>query len=135
MPPEQPLAVRTLNAQEETQNKHTGDSMAKLGQMILHYAEEYDVSAEEMTRTLTCESRLDPKSHNTDDPHGGAKGIAQFLPPTFYKYAPKVIETPDIWNTEHQIETMAYMFSQGTDYKRQWVCWRMIYEGYELKEG
>lgn len=79
-----------------------------------------------MRTTIKCESNFDPIAWNKSDPYGGAKGIGQFLQPTFDHYSKKAgIENPDIWNVDHQLQTMAYMFSIGEE--RQWVCYRKFY--------
>jgi hypothetical protein len=90
------------------------------------WANEYNVSAKEMHATIKCESGYSETAHNKSDPMGGAKGIGQFLTPTFSAYSKKAgIEGADIWNTDHQLQTMAYMFSVGE--KHQWTCWRKLY--------
>lgn len=77
-----------------------------------------------MRKVISCESSFKEGAWNKKDPHGGAKGIAQFLQPTFNRYSKEVgIENTDIWNTEHQLETMAYMFSIGQ--AKQWTCYKM----------
>lgn len=89
------------------------------------WANEYGVSAEEMHRTINCESSYVETAHNKSDPHGGAIGIGQFLTPTFRAYSKEAgIEDADIWNTDHQLQTMAYMFS--INQARQWTCARKL---------
>jgi len=81
-----------------------------------------------MRDTLECESNFRIDAHNKTDPYGGAKGIAQFLQPTFDRYAPLAgIENGDPFNPEDAIRTMAYMFSIGE--AKQWTCWRLIKSG------
>lgn len=79
-----------------------------------------------MLQTLICESGLNPGAFNGSDPAGGAKGIAQFLQPTFDLWSKRAgVEHGDIWNTEDSIKTMAYMFSIGQS--NQWVCYNKLY--------
>lgn len=90
------------------------------------WAHEYGVSAKEMHGTIKCESGYSETAYNKTDPMGGAKGIGQFLAPTFNAYSKQAgIKDADIWNTDHQLQTMAYMFSIGE--KSQWTCWRKLY--------
>ena len=68
---------------------------------------------------------------NKKDPFGGAKGILQFLQPTFDYFAPKAgITNPNIWNEEHQRKTADYMLSQGL--LNQWTCGRKC-DIYDIK--
>jgi hypothetical protein len=89
-------------------------------------AKAFHTFAEKMHTTVNCESQYNVKAYNGSDPYGGAIGVAQFLTPTFNKYAPLAgVESPDIHNPEHQLQTMAYMFSIGE--ASQWTCFRMHY--------
>lgn len=88
-------------------------------------AKKYEVNAQLMRATISCESGFNESAYNGSDPYGGAHGIAQFLKPTFYRYASQLkIESPDIWNTDQQLELMAYMFSIGE--AKQWTCWHIV---------
>jgi len=70
---------------------------------------------------IQCESSGNKWAWNKKDPFGGAKGILQFLQPTFDYFAPRAgIINPNIWNEEHQIRTADYMISQGL--LSQWTC-------------
>lgn len=91
---------------------------------IDHYATMYGVRAETMHATIKCESNYIETAHNKSDPMGGAKGIAQFLQPTFNHYSKLAGAEPDIWNTDAQLQTMAYMFSIGE--AKQWTCYRKV---------
>jgi hypothetical protein len=96
-----------------------------IDQKIDRYALEYKVLAEVMRKVIACESAFNEKAWNKSDPYGGAKGIGQFLQPTFDAYSKKAgIENGDIWNVDHQLQTMAYMFSIKE--QRQWVCFRQL---------
>lgn len=90
---------------------------------IIRYADVYGVNAKSMRATLVCESGLNPKAHNPNDP---SFGIAQFLKPTFYHYARILgITDPDIWDVDQQLQIMAYLFSTGE--AKQWTCWRQLH--------
>jgi Transglycosylase SLT domain len=92
------------------------------------YADKYHVSRSEMHATINCESGYKQSAFNKTDPHGGAIGIGQFLRPTFDRYSKMAgIENADIHNIDHQLETMAYMFSLGKSGKDQWTCHRNLY--------
>lgn len=98
---------------------------ASTHELIATYSAIYGVSASKMTKTLMCESGLKEKAYNKSDPYGGAKGIAQFLQPTFNRYSVKAgLKNGDVWNKEHAIKVMAYMWSIGE--ARQWSCWHKI---------
>jgi len=94
---------------------------------ILKYAEIYNVSHKQLLTVAKCESQLNPKAHNKNDPNGGSRGIFQFQTSTFNRYSSILkIEEPDIWNSEQQIKVAAYMFSKGQ--QKQWTCYRNIYK-------
>ena len=98
---------------------------ASLSDLIAYNADKYQVDSESISKTIHCESRNNPKAINRNDPNGGSKGIAQFQTKTFYNYAKKInIKNPDIWNTEQQVEVMAYMFS--INQQKQWSCARIV---------
>lgn len=83
------------------------------------------MSSTTIYKTIECESEFNPKAWNKTDPKGGAKGIAQFLQPTFNRYVKKVnIVEPDVWNKKHAIHVMTYMFSVGQ--ARQWSCFNKL---------
>jgi len=101
---------------------------------VAKWAEVYGANETQMNVTINCESQHNVKAHNPKDPYGGAHGVGQFLKPTFYHYAPLAgVENPDINNPEHQIHTMAYMFSIGE--AKQWTCWKMKYAPWLLPKG
>jgi hypothetical protein len=97
-----------------------------IGAKIDRYAAMYPgASSEEMYKTIKCESSFNPKAWNKNDPNGGSKGICQFQPGTFAYYSKLAgIENGDIWNVDHQLQTMAYMFSKGL--QNHWSCYKMI---------
>jgi hypothetical protein len=90
-------------------------------------ADKWHVSGDQMYNTIKCESGFNEKAWNKSDPKGGAHGVAQFLSPTFYKYAEEMkIEKPDIHSTDQQLDVMGYMFSKKQE--SQWTCWRQLYQ-------
>lgn len=98
----------------------------RVSQEVDKQAKAFHTFADKMHTTIDCESQYNVRAHNKSDPYGGAFGVAQFLTPTFNKYAPLAgVENPDIHNPEHQLQTMAYMFSIGE--AKQWTCFRLHY--------
>ena len=97
-----------------------------LKEKIYAAADKWEVSGDQMYRTIECESGFNEKALNASDPHGGAHGVAQFLKPTFYNYAKEMgLKDADINNTDQQLDVMGYMFHNKQ--QRQWTCWRMMY--------
>ena len=93
---------------------------------IQEVAEEYGVDASQLEKTIKCESQFKPDAWNKEDHLGGAKGIAQFLQPTFDRYSKQMgFEEADVWNPYDAMRVMAYMFSIGEE--RQWTCFRKLY--------
>jgi soluble lytic murein transglycosylase-like protein len=89
------------------------------------YADQYNVSSEQLIKVMKCESNFDPEAYNGSDQNGGSFGIMQFQKSTFYSYSKKLeIENPDIKNVEQQIKVSAYMFSLGQS--KQWSCSRKL---------
>src|SRR5260221_14198406 len=83
-------------------------------ELIEKYSQKYNINSEYVYATIDCESRFNSKAWNKNDPHGGAKGIGQFLQKTFDRYAKMAkVASPSIWNDEDSIQTMTYMFSKG----------------------
>lgn len=101
-------------------------SRDRVKQEVDTQAKAFHTFADKMHTTVNCESQYNVKAYNRSDPYGGAIGVAQFLRPTFEKYAPLAgVTNPDIWNPVHQLQTMAYMFSIGE--AKQWTCYRAHY--------
>lgn len=97
-----------------------------IDEIIAKYARKYGVSEAEMRGTIKCESGFNPNAHNKSDPLGGAKGIAQFLQPTFDGFSREAGFTGmDVWKAEDSIKLMAWAFSKG--YSHHWTCWRNLY--------
>jgi hypothetical protein len=88
-------------------------------QMIDHYAEEFHIDPITMHATIKCESDY----NNGARGKAGEIGLAQFMPRTFAHYSKLApIDNPNIYSPEHQIITMAYMWSIGEE--NQWTCFR-----------
>jgi len=113
------LAVGVMEYTEIAPPLNTKDNIQDL------IKEKYPEEAEILIKLAQCESSLNPKAWNKRDPYGGAKGLFQFLEPTFYFYA-KVyqIENPDIWSVEDQIELTAYLIQDNK--LSLWTCGRKI---------
>lgn len=94
-------------------------------ELIAKYATQYGVSQEQLYGTIKCESNFNPDAYNKSDPQGGAKGIAQFLPPTFRRMSKEAGLTLDVWKAEDSIHLMAFGFSKG--YQHEWTCFRNLY--------
>jgi len=76
----------------------------------------YGCNPDTLYRVMMCESGGNPKAMN-----GIHTSIFQYNPNTFRHYSVKAgITNSNIWNTSHQIQTTAYMFSTGE--ARQWSC-------------
>lgn len=81
---------------------------------------------QEIYKTIEAESNFSATAHNLKDPHGGAKGIAQFLQPTYDHYSKGAgVVQGDIWDVDNQIKTMVYMFRIGE--AKQWTAWRRLF--------
>ena len=89
-------------------------------ELVAYYAEQFQVSQNEMEKTITCESSW--SSTDVGD-HGLANGIAQFHKSTFDMWARQKGETLDYTSTHDQIKLMAWAFSKGESYKHAWTCW------------
>lgn len=85
--------------------------------MVSYYADQYQVSEEQILGTLACESSLNPKAVGD---HGHSFGIAQIYLP-----AHKNITKAQALDPEFSIEFMANMFSTG--HQHLWTCWRNKY--------
>ena len=100
-------------------------SFTQIKQLISHYSELYGVSYDEMYRIAECESNFSVTAWNKTDPYGGAKGIYQYLQPTWDYYSAEVgIEKSDIWNPEQQIRITAYLLSKNKG--SLWTCYRNL---------
>jgi hypothetical protein len=64
-----------------------------------------------------CESGLSTTAYNAAS---GASGMMQFLPETYWGYAPSAGETRSYWTASGSADVAAYMFNLGQ--QRQWVC-------------
>lgn len=94
--------------------------------IIRSYAAVYGVSGDELYNVAKCESSLNSRAFNAQDPNGGSKGVFQFQNSTFAKFAPEAgIVNPNVWNPLDSIQTAAYMFSIGEQHR--WSCYTKIY--------
>ncbi|MBT9167845.1 MAG: hypothetical protein DDT19_01188 [Syntrophomonadaceae bacterium] len=94
--------------------------------MISQSAKKWGVDEAILRKVLFCESSMNPKAWNKQDPNGGSKGIAQFQDATFAYYSKLAgISDGDVWNPEHALSTMSYMFSIGE--QSQWSCYNLLY--------
>ena len=88
---------------------------------IRQFAEKFNVSQETMLALANCESGMNPEAFNPKDPTGGAKGLFQYLKPTFNAFK-KEAKMPDLnyENWQNQIELTAWAFSKGK-YPKHWL--------------
>lgn len=84
-------------------------------QIINHFAKQYNVSAEKMLKTLTCESNLNPRAIGD---HGKSFGIAQIHLPS-HPYVSVAQAQDPIFATEF----MAKEFARGN--AKIWTCYRI----------
>ena len=89
---------------------------------ILVYASKYDVSYEEIYKTIKCESNFNPEAVGDS---GRARGVAQFWRITFDAYNQEYFNGKlEYLSTEDQINLMAKMFSEGE--QKHWVCFKKV---------
>lgn len=99
------------------------DNRASLEDYAIYVSQRERVPIPLVLKILKCESGFNPTAWNKSDPHGGAKGIAQFLEPTFRNFSRVYdIHAPDIWNPFQQINLLVYMVKDGLE--RHWTCAR-----------
>jgi hypothetical protein len=99
--------------QNSQKNSSSGSSNEDL---VKFYCQKYSCSSAQLLRVMRCESGGNYKAAN-----GIYSGLFQFSPSTFSANAAKAgLKNADIWNTEHQIQTAAYMFAEGQ--AGQWSC-------------
>jgi soluble lytic murein transglycosylase-like protein len=113
-------------APEVVAEKVEEEKPKSVDELIALYAKEYGVSEAQLRGTIKCESGFNPNAHNKSDPQGGAKGIAQYLQPTFNGFVRESGFTDmDVWDAEDSIKLTAWAFSRG--YQHHWTCWRNLY--------
>lgn len=69
------------------------------------YAHMNGIDPERMLKLAKCESGLVPNAYNKTDPHGGAKGLFQFLQPTWDKWSRVYGGKMDIWDPLDQTKS------------------------------
>ncbi len=72
----------------------------------------WHVSYSWLLRIAIRESGLNPWAHNPS----GASGLFQFMPSTYYAYAPRIGEFRSIFDPYANANVAAYMFSIGLSY-------------------
>ena len=86
-------------------------------------ANKYEINPEKVIELANCESTMSPTAWNKSDPKGGAKGLFQYLQPTWDFYTSKFgIDNPDIWNSDQQIEVTSRLLAMGKS--SLWTCAR-----------
>lgn len=117
-----PTALEAPNSVEIAPTGPTASEEAPLtvAGLISRYSGIYGISSTTFYSVAECESGLDPLAFNPNDP-GGARGVFQFLPGTWRKYAKS---GQDVWNAADNVETAARMFAAGE--ARQWSCYNQI---------
>lgn len=88
--------------------------------MITYYANEYEVSAYQMEKTLFCESSLNPNAKNIT-PREQSYGVAQIN-----LLAHKNITIAQATDPQFAIEWTAKAFSQGK--QGMWTCYRTLFK-------
>lgn len=96
----------------------------KIKSQIELYAHQNGVDQAKMLALSKCESNFNPKAFNRTDPHGGAKGLFQYLQPTWDRWAKVYGGDMDIWNPYDQIKLTAFLLAQNK--WSLWTCSKMI---------
>jgi soluble lytic murein transglycosylase-like protein len=76
-------------------------------------AAHWHVSVNLLSSIAWRESRYEPWARNR---YSGASGLFQFMPGTFYSYAPRIGEFRSIFNPYANANVAAYMFKIGLGY-------------------
>ena len=91
-------------------------------------ADQYNISENELIKTIQCESNFNSKAHNPDDGGTSSTGLGQFKEKTFASFVKQMkaegikIVNPNIKNPVDQLEVMSWAFSKGVKYKKHWTC-------------
>ena len=84
----------------------------------IHWAaERWGASEPALVAVAQCESGLNPQAYNAG---GGYSGLFQFLPSTYWAYAPLAGETRSYWSASGSADVAAWMFAHGL--ASQWAC-------------
>ena len=113
----QPLRLTEGHAAGAHYGFTAADSVAAIAQA----SRRYGVSQAWMTGIARCESGLNASAYNPS----GASGLMQFLPSTYWAYAPRIGERRSYWNPYASALVAAYMFKHGLS--GQWSCQYIVY--------
>jgi hypothetical protein len=84
----------------------------------IHWAAtRWGTSEPTLVAVARCESGLNPQAYNAG---GGFSGLFQFLPATYWGYAPLAGETRSYWSASGSANVAAWMFAHGLAH--QWGC-------------
>ena len=79
----------------------------------------------EIREVSFCESRINNKALNPNDPDTRSVGLLQFKDKTFFKWAKLAeIDEPDIWNPWQQI--VLYRWAKENNLLNHWSCYRTL---------
>jgi hypothetical protein len=78
----------------------------------------WGVSYRAMLALAECESGLYAGAYNAQS---GASGLYQWMPGTYWSFAPRIGEGRSYWSAWASANVAAYAISRG--YGRLWVCW------------
>ena len=81
--------------------------------VIIKWATEYGVSSDYMIRLARCESNFNVEAHNPRDPAGGAKGLFQYLSPTWNLWQKESGIKGNIYDWRAQVEMVSWALSKG----------------------
>lgn len=112
-----PLSV-SLSASSPVNYKFNfGENIQTLEQKIQVACSYFDCNSDQLIRVMQCES----KGKNISNPSGIHSGIFQYTRGTWANFSQKSgIPNADIWDTDAQIYTTAWAFSNGL--KNDWSC-------------
>ena len=107
-----PVSAQTINYQF-----NFGENIETLEQKIQVACQTFGCNSDQLIRVMKCES----KGKNISNPSGKYSGIFQFTRKTWIDFSQKAgIPNADIWDTDAQIYTTTWAFSNGLSY--HWSC-------------
>jgi hypothetical protein len=84
----------------------------------IHWAAaRWGASEPALVAVAKCESALNPRAYNASS---GSSGLFQFMPTTYWAYAPQAGETRSYWSASGAADVAAWMFAHGL--ANQWTC-------------